>query len=145
MSADYAKFVIPQQTLDQQASQLTQDQPSCSDLVGEKLTEIVESWEQLKERAKKRKSCLDESRAFHLFLADLRDLVCMNKHTYAALLLHCPSNLPTQLAWVSDANKRNTSEELARSVAEAADLLEAHKERKVLKGNKIVIIKTISP
>lgn len=58
---------------------MTQDQPSCSDLVGEKLTEIVESWEQLKERAEKRKACLDESRAFQLFLADLRDLVSVSR------------------------------------------------------------------
>lgn len=37
----------------------------------------------------------------------------------------------SQLAWVSDINKRNTSDELVRSVPEASDLLEAHKERKV--------------
>ena len=32
---------------------------------------------------------------------------------------------------MSDINKRNTSEELARNVAEASTLLETHKERKV--------------
>lgn len=43
------------------------------------------------------------------------------------LLFYCCQ----QLGWVHDINKRNTSEELARSVAEAEHLLELHQERKV--------------
>lgn len=53
------------------------------------------------------------------------------------------STFITQLAWVTDVNKRNTSEELARSVAEADDLLEGHMERKVRELQRIA--KQVSP
>ena len=46
------------------------------------------------------------------------------------LLNHC-SNLQLQLQWTKDIHDRMTSDELARSVAEAERLLELHQERKV--------------
>ena len=42
-------------------------------------------------------------------------------------------NIILQLGWVTDVNKRNLADELARGVAEAEVLLQAHSERKVTK------------
>lgn len=94
--------------LDQESQGLVESQPSSEDLIQEKLGEIIENWEELIKNADKRRAMLQESLNYQRFLADLRDL----------------------LGWVSDVNKRNTSEELARSVAEADSLLETHRERK---------------
>ena len=63
------------QHLDTEAEQLIQDQPSCTELIQEKLAEIIDNWEKLNERADERRTMLEESLTYQTFLADLRDLV----------------------------------------------------------------------
>ena len=62
-------------------------QPDCSDLIEEKLAEIIENWENLIQSADERKNMLEESRAFHHFLADLRDLVMKHDELCYSLLV----------------------------------------------------------
>ena len=53
-----------------------QQQPDCTDLIQEKLEDIITNWEKLNQKADERRTHLEESNAYQLFLADLRDLVC---------------------------------------------------------------------
>lgn len=63
------------QKLDKDSERLIEGQPDSSDLLQEKLTEIIDSWEKLNEKADQRKAILEESLIYQRFLADLRDLV----------------------------------------------------------------------
>ena len=70
------------QMLDQESQRLIEVQPSCEELIQEKLEDIIESWEELTKNADKRKARLMESLDYQKFLADLRDLVCKMIHAY---------------------------------------------------------------
>lgn len=63
------------QKLDKDSERLIEGQPDSTDLLQEKLTEIIDSWEKLNEKAEQRKAILEESLIYQRFLADLRDLV----------------------------------------------------------------------
>ena len=65
------------QHLDKESERLVESQPSSSELLQEKLTEIIENWEKLNERADARRTILEESLTYQQFLADLRDLVSL--------------------------------------------------------------------
>lgn len=51
-------------------------QPACTDLIQEKLDDIITNWEKLNQKADERRTNLEDSCNYQLFLADLRDLVC---------------------------------------------------------------------
>lgn len=61
--------------MDKDSERLIEGQPDSSDLLQEKLTEIIDSWEELNKKADQRKAILEESLIYQRFLADLRDLV----------------------------------------------------------------------
>ena len=65
------------EVLDGEAERLVSEQPAATSraLIEEKQAEIIESWEQLTQRADQRKANLEQSRELQKFLADLRDLV----------------------------------------------------------------------
>ena len=64
------------QHLDKESERLIDSQPDSSELLQEKLTEIIDSWEKLNEKAEQKRAILEESLIYQEFLADLRDLVC---------------------------------------------------------------------
>lgn len=68
-------MIILLQHLDKESEQLIGAQPGSSDLIQEKLSELIDNWEKLNERADERKAKLEESLTYQQFLADLRDLV----------------------------------------------------------------------
>lgn len=63
------------QHLDKESERLIDSQPDSSGLLQEKLTEIIDSWEKLNEKAEQKRAILEESLIYQEFLADLRDLV----------------------------------------------------------------------
>lgn len=58
-----------------ESERLIEDKPHSADMIQEKLSEIIENWEKLTERADERKTVLEDSLTYQRFLADLRDLV----------------------------------------------------------------------
>lgn len=54
------------------------EQPARGSLINDKQVEILETWEELTQRANSRKTNLEQSRELQRFLANLRDLVSIH-------------------------------------------------------------------
>jgi spectrin alpha len=95
-------------TLGQEAERLCQIHPDHGQQIQQKHEEIVSNWEMLVEKAKDRKTKLDDSYSLHRFLAEFRDLI----------------------SWINDMKSIISADELAKDVAGAEALLERHQEHK---------------
>lgn len=95
-------------TLGLEAERLCQIHPDHAGQIQQKHEEIVNNWEMLVDKAKDRKSKLDDSYALHRFLAEYRDLI----------------------SWINDMKSIISADELAKDVAGAEALLERHQEHK---------------
>lgn len=95
-------------TLGQEADRLCTIHPEHSEQIRAKHREISGNWEKLINKAKGRKSKLDESYYLHRFLADFRDLA----------------------SWINDMKSIISADELAKDVNGAEALLECHAEHK---------------
>uniref|UniRef100_A0A0K0ELE0 SH3 domain-containing protein n=1 Tax=Strongyloides stercoralis TaxID=6248 RepID=A0A0K0ELE0_STRER len=94
--------------LKKESERLIQTHPDRADAIEAKMNEAQNRWENLKKQAQARKEGLDRSFNLQRFLADYRDL----------------------MLWVSDMKLIIGAGELARDVAGAEALLEAHQEHK---------------
>jgi len=95
-------------TLGQEADRLCQIHPDHNDQIQAKHEEIGSNWDMLVDKAKDRKTKLDDSYSLHRFLAEFRDLI----------------------SWINDTKNVISSDELAKDVAGAEALLERHQEHK---------------
>eukprot|EP00118_Oscarella_pearsei_P018140 m.184464 g.184464 ORF g.184464 m.184464 type:complete len:3710 (+) comp39319_c1_seq2:34-11163(+) len=94
--------------LNDEAQRLIGEQPANTAAIETKLSEIIDNWDKLIEQANQRKMKLEESKRFHQFQHDLRNL----------------------RTWKSGFVIRMTSDELAKDVEGAERMLETHQERK---------------
>lgn len=91
-----------------EADKLAEERPDQAGDIQDKQHEMVNNWEQLRNKALNRKQKLDDSYYLHRFLSDYRDLV----------------------SWIHDMKTIIAADETAKDVAGAEALLERHQEHK---------------
>ncbi|GMR45924.1 hypothetical protein PMAYCL1PPCAC_16119, partial [Pristionchus mayeri] len=94
--------------LEKETERLLETHPERKDAILAKMDEARRAWNKLRDAAADRKEGLNKSYALHRFLADYRDLV----------------------SWMNDMKAIIAADELAKDVAGAEALLEAHQEHK---------------